>query len=84
MRIWVSWLSPPQELAQAEEDTIQKLLRELVQLQSLRVARKLQHVDELSAALQQQQQNLEEERAALVRARQHYLSAAAAQATSAQ
>ena len=48
-----------QRLAEAEDAKIRGLLMELVQLQSLRVTRKLKHVTELSDALVLQQQQLE-------------------------
>ena len=74
-----------QELASQEEATMRRLLGELVQLQSLRVTRKLSHFNEMAEALRVQQELLEKERAALVEARVKLMQAsnpvAAAQKT---
>lgn len=64
---------------------MRRLLGELVQLQSLRVTRKLSHFNEMAEALRVQQELLEKERAALVEARVKLMQAsnpvAAAQKT---
>lgn len=67
-----------QALADREEGTIRALMGELVQLQSLRVTRKLAHFDEMAHALRVQQAQLDKERAALLVARVQFTQASSA------